>query len=162
MRIIFIIFLWEFEVFYPVYTFPSHKVFLTCRYQDAFICNLQQHWLTIRKLGEQVGLFLCTTDARAIPGNHLKFNPNYLFFSVFQWFNLNSLLAKPDLISHTYLGMFLTQLQVEGETPFSMCNFPLFHFIVTQVTQAVDTGVSLTLTRLTVGVCLCRKKCIKY
>ncbi|KAL9975901.1 hypothetical protein ACROYT_G013119 [Oculina patagonica] len=55
--------------------------------QRAFICNLQQHWLTIRKLGHQ-------------------------------WFNLNSLLSKPELITETYLSLFLTQLQTEGYSIF--------------------------------------------
>ena len=31
-----------------------------------------------------------------------------------QWFNLNSLLTGPELISDTYLAMFLAQLQQEG------------------------------------------------
>ncbi|XP_015777004.1 PREDICTED: ataxin-3-like isoform X1 [Acropora digitifera] len=55
--------------------------------QRAFICNLQQHWLTIRKLGHQ-------------------------------WFNLNSLLAKPELITETYLLLYLTQLQTDGYSIF--------------------------------------------
>jgi ataxin-3 len=32
-----------------------------------------------------------------------------------QWFNLNSLLTRPQLISDTYLAMFLAQLQQEGK-----------------------------------------------
>lgn len=35
-----------------------------------------------------------------------------LFLS--QWFNLNSLLTGPELISDTYLALFLAQLQQEG------------------------------------------------
>lgn len=35
-----------------------------------------------------------------------------------QWFNLNSLLAKPELISDTYLALFLAQLQQEGYSIF--------------------------------------------
>lgn len=31
-----------------------------------------------------------------------------------QWFNLNSLLSGPELITNTYLAMFLAQLQQEG------------------------------------------------
>ena len=31
-----------------------------------------------------------------------------------QWFNLNSLLEGPELVSNTYLGEFLAQLQHEG------------------------------------------------
>ena len=34
-----------------------------------------------------------------------------------QWFNLNSLLTGPELISDTYLTLFLTQLQQEGQSP---------------------------------------------
>ncbi|XP_005100952.1 ataxin-3 [Aplysia californica] len=35
-----------------------------------------------------------------------------------QWFNLNSLLSGPELISSTYLALFLTQLQQEGYSIF--------------------------------------------
>ncbi|KAL1116962.1 hypothetical protein AAG570_004290 [Ranatra chinensis] len=35
-----------------------------------------------------------------------------------QWFNLNSLLSGPELISDTYLAMFLAQLQQEGYSIF--------------------------------------------
>lgn len=35
-----------------------------------------------------------------------------------QWFNLNSLLSKPELISDTYLALFLAQLQQEGYSIF--------------------------------------------
>ncbi|CAH0391644.1 unnamed protein product [Bemisia tabaci] len=35
-----------------------------------------------------------------------------------QWFNLNSLLSGPELISNTYLAMFLAQLQQEGYSIF--------------------------------------------
>lgn len=35
-----------------------------------------------------------------------------------QWFNLNSLLKEPELISDTYLAMFLTQLLQEGYSIF--------------------------------------------
>ncbi|XP_027426280.1 ataxin-3 isoform X3 [Zalophus californianus] len=39
------------------------------------------------------------------------------FFSI-QWFNLNSLLTGPELISDTYLALFLAQLQQEGYSIF--------------------------------------------
>lgn len=55
--------------------------------QTAFICNLQNHWFTIRKLGAQ-------------------------------WFNLNSLKEDPELISDTYLRLYLAQLQAEGYSIF--------------------------------------------
>jgi len=50
---------------------------------QSFICNFGEHWLTVRKLGNQ-------------------------------WFNLNSLLTGPELISDTYLTLLLTQLQQDG------------------------------------------------
>uniref|UniRef100_A0A8C2UFM3 ubiquitinyl hydrolase 1 n=1 Tax=Chinchilla lanigera TaxID=34839 RepID=A0A8C2UFM3_CHILA len=39
------------------------------------------------------------------------------FFSI-QWFNLNSLLTGPELISDTHLALFLAQLQQEGYSIF--------------------------------------------
>ncbi|XP_076036538.1 ataxin-3-like isoform X2 [Oratosquilla oratoria] len=36
----------------------------------------------------------------------------------YQWFNLNSLLTSPELISDTFLSLFLTQLQHEGYSIF--------------------------------------------
>lgn len=56
--------------------------------QRAFICNLQNHWFTIRRLGPR------------------------------QWFNLNSLKTYPELISDTYLSLYLGQLQIEGYSIF--------------------------------------------
>ena len=41
-----------------------------------------------------------------------------------KWFNLNSLLKRPELISDTYLSLFLHQLQLEGS------NVHLFSFSV--------------------------------
>ncbi|XP_046842333.1 ataxin-3-like [Xenia sp. Carnegie-2017] len=55
--------------------------------EKAFICNLQQHWFTIRKLG-------------------------------LQWFNLNSVSSGPELVSETYLSLFLRQLQNDGYSIF--------------------------------------------
>ncbi|GBM01925.1 Ataxin-3 [Araneus ventricosus] len=55
--------------------------------QSAYICNFRDHWLTIRKIGNQ-------------------------------WFNLNSLLVGPELISDTYLALFLAQLQDGGYSIF--------------------------------------------
>lgn len=40
------------------------------------------------------------------------------FVSLLQWFNLNSLLTGPELISDTYLALFLAQLQQEGYSIF--------------------------------------------
>lgn len=65
--------------------FNSHSFLISS--QKAYICNLQEHWFTMRKIGTQ-------------------------------WFNLNSLLSGPELISDTYLSLFLTQLQQEGYSIF--------------------------------------------
>lgn len=59
----------------------------TNRTQKCYICNYNEHWFAIRKIGQQ-------------------------------WFNLNSLLSGPELISDTYLSLFLTQLQKEGYSIF--------------------------------------------
>nr|CAH7723557.1 unnamed protein product [Callosobruchus chinensis] len=53
----------------------------------AFICNYKDHWLTVRKIGNQ-------------------------------WFNLNSLLPRPELISNTYLVLYLAQLRNDGYSIF--------------------------------------------
>ncbi|CAL1536912.1 unnamed protein product [Lymnaea stagnalis] len=59
-------------------------------------------------------------QAREDPTQMSAFICNYLqhWFCVRklgrQWFNLNSLLSGPELISDTYLSLFLTQLQQEG------------------------------------------------
>jgi len=56
--------------------------------QSAYICNFREHWFTIRRFASQ------------------------------QWFNLNSVLNGPELISPTYLHMFLSQLQNDGYSIF--------------------------------------------
>ncbi|XP_066151096.1 ataxin-3-like isoform X2 [Euwallacea fornicatus] len=67
----------------------------------------------------------CSTDERAKsalenPSQMQAFICNYKehWFTIRkignQWFNLNSLLAKPQLISDTYLSLFLAQLRNEG------------------------------------------------
>ena len=48
---------------------------------------------------------------------------SYVSFSHLQWFNLNSLLAKPELITETYLSLYLTQLQTEGDQNLSFVTF---------------------------------------
>ncbi|XP_049785796.1 ataxin-3-like isoform X2 [Schistocerca cancellata] len=70
-----------------------------------------------------------STDERALeaqrcPGEMNAFICNYRdhWFTIRrlgqQWFNLNSLLSGPELISDTYLAMFLAQLQQEGYSIF--------------------------------------------
>ena len=82
-----LIWLIGFKIHIALYLFNSidsifylYNVWMTCSTQRAFICNFREHWLTIRRLGQQ-------------------------------WFNLNSLLTGPELISDTFLGMFLAQLE---------------------------------------------------
>lgn len=85
------------------------------------------------------------------------------FFSP-QWFNLNSLLSGPELLSNTYLGLFLAQLQNEGRikerlvdvleqtinvSPLSLCLFPYQGYSIFVVRGDLppceaDTVLSLT------------------
>lgn len=85
------------------------------RTQKAYICNLQEHWFTLRKIGTQ-------------------------------WFNLNSLLSGPELISDTYLSLLLTQLQQDGYSIFIVTGiFPDCQadrtLATTKVTQAVKPSL---------------------
>ncbi|KAH6599561.1 hypothetical protein BASA50_002903 [Batrachochytrium salamandrivorans] len=58
--------------------------------EQAFICNLDEHWFTLRRFGG---------------------SPN-------RWYNLNSLFKEPKYVSETYLGMFISQLEMEGYSIF--------------------------------------------
>jgi len=59
-----------------------------------------------------------------------------------QWFNLNSLLEGPELVSNTYLGEFLAQLQQEGYSIFLVTgNLPECDAdLVLQAVPAVQTA----------------------
>ncbi|CAI4229790.1 unnamed protein product [Auanema sp. JU1783] len=54
----------------------------------AFICNMQEHWFTLRKFGGR------------------------------QWFSLNSVKAGPEVLSDTYLSIYISQLSLEGYSIF--------------------------------------------
>ncbi|KAK5669738.1 hypothetical protein QVD99_004123 [Batrachochytrium dendrobatidis] len=58
--------------------------------EQAFICNLNEHWFTLRQFGR---------------------SPN-------RWYDLNSLFKEPKYISETYLAMFISQIQMEGYSIF--------------------------------------------
>ncbi|KAF9964080.1 Ataxin-3 [Mortierella alpina] len=58
--------------------------------EAAFICNLEQHWYTLRRFGP----------------------------STQRWYDLNSLHPRPQHMSATYLGMTLSQLETEGYSIF--------------------------------------------
>eukprot|EP00842_Homolaphlyctis_polyrhiza_P000144 jgi/Hompol1/112/HPOL_002442-RA len=58
--------------------------------QSAFICNLDQHWFTLRRFGA----------------------------SPKRWYNLNSVFPQPEYVSEMYLGMLISQLQAEGYSIF--------------------------------------------
>ena len=58
--------------------------------QKAFICNFDQHWLTLRQFGD---------------------SPD-------RWYDLNSTASLPKPITATYLGMYLQQLETEGYSIF--------------------------------------------
>lgn len=55
--------------------------------QSAYICNLNQHWFTIRKIG-------------------------------LQWFVIDSCKSGPELVSDTYLEVYLKQIELDGYTVF--------------------------------------------
>lgn len=57
--------------------------------EKAYICNLQEHWFTLRK-----------------------------FYSKYRWYNLNSVLDKPEWLSETYLELYLDDLQRQGYSVF--------------------------------------------
>ncbi|KAI8384786.1 Josephin-domain-containing protein [Radiomyces spectabilis] len=57
--------------------------------EAAYICNLHQHWFTLRKF--------------AVP---------------WQWYNLNSTQSAPSHISETYLGLLVQQFEMEGYSVF--------------------------------------------
>ncbi|CAG8579604.1 10379_t:CDS:2 [Diversispora eburnea] len=58
--------------------------------ETAYICNLAEHWFTLRRFGGLTS----------------------------RWYNLDSLLGGPERISPTYLGMLLNQLENEGYSIF--------------------------------------------
>uniref|UniRef100_A0A3Q2Z8M0 ubiquitinyl hydrolase 1 n=1 Tax=Hippocampus comes TaxID=109280 RepID=A0A3Q2Z8M0_HIPCM len=92
----------DYQVYYPIKASPLFSF----RNENAFICNYKEHWFTIRKLGQQVHVFLRKCHITGVMKIIVGFS--------FQWFNLNSLLTGPELISDTYLALFLAQLQQEG------------------------------------------------
>lgn len=55
--------------------------------KTAYICNLNQHWFTIRKVGVQ-------------------------------WFVIDSCKSGPELVSDTYLEVYLKQIELDGYTVF--------------------------------------------
>ncbi|KAK5816316.1 Josephin-domain-containing protein [Linnemannia elongata] len=58
--------------------------------EAAFICNLNEHWYTLRRFGP----------------------------STQRWYDLNSMHPRPQYMSATYLGMTLSQLEAEGYSIF--------------------------------------------
>lgn len=67
-------------------------------------------WVNIKQ-----NLFLCHTYLCKAMIFYTILSVFALFFFFLQWFNLNSLLTGPELISDTYLALFLAQLQQEGQ-----------------------------------------------
>ncbi|XP_066909567.1 ataxin-3 isoform X2 [Halyomorpha halys] len=55
----------------------------------------------------------------------------------YQWFNLNSLLSGPELISDTYLSIFLAQLQQEGSLPDCPADEQLKKFPAVKVSKSL-------------------------
>eukprot|EP00762_Andalucia_godoyi_P003564 ANDGO_04288.mRNA.1 Ataxin-3 homolog len=67
----------------------------------AYLCNLESHWLTLRKFGNR-----STDDLAALPEE------------AFPWMNLDSLQPEPTLLSATHLALFIEQLATQGYTVF--------------------------------------------
>ncbi|KAG0333357.1 Ataxin-3 [Podila humilis] len=82
----------------------------------AFICNLDQHWYTLRRFG---------------PSTH-------------RWYDLNSMLRHPQYMSATYLGMTLSQLEAEGYSIFVVR--PLSDNGTDQQPTSSNTEISKVLT----------------
>ncbi|CAG8538638.1 17019_t:CDS:10 [Dentiscutata erythropus] len=62
--------------------------------EEAYICNLREHWFTLRKFGGIKS----------------------------RWYNLDSLFNGPEWISQIYLGMLLKQLETDGTLPTSQAD----------------------------------------
>eukprot|EP01135_Chromosphaera_perkinsii_P000242 Nk52_evm11s62 gene=Nk52_evmTU11s62 len=69
---------------------------------QAFICNMANHWLTIRKFPSSK-----QGDLSCYPHSPL-------------WFNLNSMLKGPVLISEGFVEVYLFQLMEEGYSIFAV------------------------------------------
>ncbi|KAG9305805.1 hypothetical protein G9A89_001094 [Geosiphon pyriformis] len=80
---------WNLEIV-PIGSMECRSVREYPEVEIAYICNLHQHWFTLRKFGGQAT----------------------------RWYNLDSLLKGPEWISETYLGMLITQLENDGYSIF--------------------------------------------
>ncbi|XP_057395196.1 ataxin-3 isoform X2 [Balaenoptera acutorostrata] len=113
------------------FTFAHLIAFTFCLY--SCLVHLLLRWLPWRVISNALkvwGLELILFNSpeyqrlRIDPINERSFICNYKehWFTVRklgkQWFNLNSLLTGPELISDTYLALFLAQLQQEGYSIF--------------------------------------------
>ncbi|XP_023587495.1 ataxin-3 isoform X5 [Trichechus manatus latirostris] len=94
-------------------TSEDYRTFLQKRMNRSsfrdLTCNLLEIWMTV--------VFSLFKNERSFICNYKEH-----WFTVRklgkQWFNLNSLLTGPELISDTYLALFLAQLQQEGYSIF--------------------------------------------
>lgn len=77
---------------------------------QAYICNFKQHWWAI--VNEKKQETLCEKiDILLLNRYTIRKLGKY-------WFNLNSMLSKPELISDTYLAVLLKQLETDGYSIF--------------------------------------------
>lgn len=67
---------------------------------QAFIFNMENHWFCVRRF------------------QHIKTGPNITANDSFAFFNLNSLLSKPEYMSSLYLTEYLKQMLNEGYSIF--------------------------------------------
>lgn len=65
------------------------SLYLSSRNQQAYICNLRNHWFTLRKFSEP-----------------------------YRWYNLDSMQPSPTYLGENYLAMMLQQIENEGYSIF--------------------------------------------
>lgn len=78
---------------------------------QAYICNFKQHWWAIIKEKNRNPLWKNKIDILLLNRYTIRKLGKY-------WFNLNSMLSKPELISDTYLAVLLKQLETDGYSIF--------------------------------------------
>ncbi|CAG8741972.1 16903_t:CDS:2 [Gigaspora rosea] len=86
--------------------------------EEAYICNLREHWFTLRRFGGIKS----------------------------RWYNLDSLLNGPEWISQIYLGMLLNQLETEGILPTSQADeYAISHPQPTEHDSDLDMAIAASL-----------------
>mmetsp|Transcript_19327 Transcript_19327/g.34900 ORF Transcript_19327/g.34900 Transcript_19327/m.34900 type:complete len:421 (-) Transcript_19327:961-2223(-) len=87
---------------------------------EAFVCHLDNHWFSMRRLrksepfvGSSSRLVSCDKATPETASNGSSASED-----IFQWWDLNSTLPAPKLISHFYLSLYFESLRTSGYTIF--------------------------------------------